>query len=114
MGNPVLVRQRIAPMFEVPECVRVKVGYIKVRLSYLTFDPKHMRSQMLRNSCGARPPYSEDICVLMPRMKVFPDVNVYNRPFKHLQSCELLTPNAKLTGYTFLDEDDDTLAYVLS
>jgi hypothetical protein len=105
-------RQRIAPV-EAPECLRVKVGYIKVRLSYLTFDPKHMRSQMLRNSCGARPPYAEDICVLIPRMKVFPTLSTYNPAFKRLQDCNLLTQTAKLTGFTIVDEDDSTLAYVV-
>lgn len=114
LGNPVLVRtQRIAPV-DAPECTRFKSGYIKVRLEYLTFDPKHMRSQMLKTSCGARPPYAEDICVLLPRMKVFPGTDNFREPFARLQSSNVLSSSAKLTGYTFLDEDEDTLAYVIS
>ncbi len=109
---PEIRTQRIAPI-EAPECVRVKVGHIKIRLSYLTFDPKHMRSQMLRNSCGARPPFAEDVCILMPRMKVFPNVENYIIPLSRLQFAGVVSPSAKLTGYTFLDEDDDTLAYVV-
>lgn len=114
LGSPVLVRtQRIAPA-DAPECVKVKLGYIKVRLEYLTFEPKHMRSQMLKTSCGARPPYAEDICILLPRMKVFAEIDAYRVPFAQLQSSNVLSSSAKLTGYTFLDEDDDTLAYVIS
>ena len=113
MGNPVLIRtQRIAPP-DAPACIRVKVGCIKVRLDYLTFEPKHMRSQMLRNSCGARPPFAEDVCVLMPRMKIFPEISAYAEPFARLQAANVLPSSAKLTGYTILDEDDLTLAFAV-
>jgi hypothetical protein len=113
LGNPVLVRtQRIAPV-DAPECVKVKVGYIKVRLSYLTFEPKHMRSHMLKTSCGAKPPYIEDVCILMPRMKVFPSLQTYRAPFEHLQAAGILPKSTTLITQTIIDEDDDTLAYVI-
>ena len=105
-------RQRIAPV-EAPDCLRVKAGYIKVRLSYLTFDPKHMRSQMLRNSCGAKPPYIEDVCILTPRMKVFPSLSTYKAAFEHLQAAGLLAKSDTLITQTVVDEDDSTLAYVV-
>lgn len=105
--------QRIAPP-EVPKCIRVKVGCIKIRLSYLTFDPKHMRSQMLKVSCGAKPPFAEDVCILMPRMKISLNRQIFDSALSRLQLSGVVSPSAKLTGYTFLEEDDDTLAYVVT
>ena len=108
--------QKIAPSHsvEVPETAGSKPGHIKVRLVYLTHEPKHMRSAMLRNTYGAKPPYTEDVCVLMPRMKVFPWMDTYIPVFTRLQCSGVISPSAKLTKFTILDEDDDTLAYIVS
>lgn len=105
--------QRIAPT-EQPMVAPVKSGHIKVRLSYLTSDPKHIRSIMMRNNCGAKPPYTEDTCILMPRMKVFTDLQNYASAFERLQLSGVLPLSAKLTSYTILDEDDITLAYIVN
>lgn len=68
---------------------------------------------MLRASCGAKAPYSEDVCILLPRMKVFPEIENYEASFERLQITGVISPSAKLTSINILDEDDDTLSYLL-
>jgi hypothetical protein len=105
--------QRIAPPLDAPPCISTKPGYMKVRLFFLTSEPKHIRSQMLKSGCGAKPPFIEDVCILMQRMKVFPNLEYYSNPLFRLQLAGVVSSTAKLTGYTILDGDDDTLSYVV-
>ena len=89
-----------------------KAGFVKIRLSFLTDDPKHVRSQMLRLSCNSKPPFVEDICVLMPRMRVFSILETFIPAFEKLQEEGTVSSTAKLLTFKVLDGDSSTLAFL--
>ena len=90
-----------------------KEGCIKVRLTYLTEEPKHIRSIMLHNTFAAKPPYFEDVCVLIPCPLANTTIQTYLPYLKRLQDNDVISPTAKLTHFAFLDEDVTTLAYLV-
>jgi hypothetical protein len=90
-----------------------KEGFLKVRLSYLTSHPKHIRNIVLRNGYGIKPPYSEDVCILFPAAKTFNDFETYLGTFESLKLSGVLHANDSLIGITILVEDDLTLAYII-
>lgn len=90
-----------------------KPGYIKVRLTFLTFEPVHVRSLQLQYACGARPPFNEDICILMKADRAYPDLEHYSLPFEQLKTQGLVSTSARLTEVTLLDEDVETLSYII-
>jgi hypothetical protein len=94
-----------------PALLPTKLGCIKIRLTYLTFIPTHIRSVMLQIQ-GVQPPYIEDICVLMPQAKTFMLIEAYMPAFSKLQSCDLVPKSASLQSFKIMDEDEITLAYV--
>jgi hypothetical protein len=106
-----LVGQQIAPPPR-PELAATKQGYVKVQLSFLTGLPKHIRNILLREQCGTQPPYIEDICILMPRMKVFTILETYMPAFALLQQVGIVPYDAKLQDFKILDEDQHTLAFL--
>jgi len=89
-----------------------KEDFVKVRLSFLTDEPKHIRSQMLQRLYGALPPFIEDLCVMMPRMQVFAILETFIPAFERLQEAEVVPHSANLLGFKVLDEDLTTLAYL--
>lgn len=93
------------------ETFPAKNGYAKIRLSFLTDEPKHLRSEMLRRVCGSKPPFVEDICVLMPLHRVFAILETFIPVFERLQEAGVIGKNANLLGFKVLDEDITTLAY---
>ncbi len=88
-----------------------KEGCLKVRLCYLTNDPKHIRNLILKGAYSIQGPYNEDICILVPAEKVFADFESYLNAFEHLQRSGVLNPEDILLEAKVLVEDEYTLAY---
>ena len=87
-------------------------GHIKVRLQYLTKEPKHLRS-MLLSQYGMEPPFIEEACILLPHMRVFPMLECFLPAFKVLCKEGIVPKEAELQGFSILDRDSLTLSYVL-
>jgi hypothetical protein len=109
--NTVSVGQQIAPAPK-PDVAATKPGYVKVRLSYHTSQPKHLRSILLFHMCNIKPPYTEDLCILMPRMKVFALLETFIPAFEQLKRSGVVSKTAELQDFRILDEDLLTLAYI--
>jgi hypothetical protein len=97
-----------------PDVHPFKDGYTKIRLSFLTDDPKHVRSLMLQQIYNVKPPFVEDVCVLLPRMQVFSILETFFQVFERLQEAGVVSPSANLLGFKVLDEDTETLAYLFN
>ena len=95
-----------------PELAAFKPGYVKVRLSYLTSEPKHLRSLLLYHTCGIQPPYTEEVSILLPRLKVFTLLETFIPPFEHLQKSRVVSKTAELQDFGVLEEDVLTLSYI--
>lgn len=95
-----------------PDLAASKLGYVKVRLSYLTSEPQHLRSLLLLHTCGIQPPYTEEMCILLPYAKVFTLLETFIPPFEYLQRCGVISKTAELQEFKVLDEDTLTLAYI--
>lgn len=104
------IGHKIAPAKK-PELLPSLPGYMKVRLTYLTAEPKHVRNLMLQIQ-GIQAPYFEDVCVLFPCGKTYDLLENYMPAFAHLQEAGLVSSTAKLQSHKLLTEDDVTLAYV--
>ena len=104
--------RKIAPPKK-PSLAASKPGYMKVRLSYWTGAPRHIRNVALREQCDAQPPFIEDACILMHRMRVFSLLESFMPAFGVLRAAEVVPQDANLRDFKVLDEDDLTLAYVL-
>jgi hypothetical protein len=104
--------RRIAPPAP-PAVAPLKDGCLKVRLSYLTSNPKHIRNLILNAVYSIKPPYNEDTCVLVPAEKCFNDFESYMGAFELLQQSGVLQADDTLVEATILIEDDLTLAYVV-
>lgn len=107
-------RTRLIAPPATPILATSKEGYLKVRLSYLTSNPKHIRNFILWNGYGIKPPYNEDVCILMPATKCFNDFESYINAFELLQHSGVLHADDHLLEFSILVEDDLTLAYVIS
>lgn len=110
-SDAIEVTRPIAPMVK-PELAASKPGYVKVRLSYLTSQPHHLRSLLLLHTCGIQPPYTEEVCILLPAAKVFTLLENFIPPFEYLQKCGILSKTAELQDFKVSDEDNLTLAYI--
>lgn len=97
-----------------PALATTREGHLKVRLSYLTANPKHIRNIMLRNGYGIQGPYNEDVCILLPADKVFNDFESYLDAFETLKLSGVLHYHDTLAASTILVEDELTQAYILS
>jgi hypothetical protein len=97
-----------------PSTAASKPNYLKVRLSYLTPEPKHIRSRMLEQQCRLQPPYLEDVCVLLPRMKVFSILENFIPIFEKLRAAGIVSGQANLQSFKVLEEDSSTLAYIFT
>ncbi len=95
-----------------PSPLPSKNGYMKIRLSFLTPEPKHIRSVMLRDQCKAEPPFVEDICVLLPCEKAFSILEAFIPAFENLRESGMVSRTADLLGFKILDGDYNTLAYL--
>lgn len=116
MGRPVVKsdvseERPIAPLAK-PELAASKSGYMKVRLSFLTSQPQHLRSLLLYHTCGIRPPYTEEVSILLPRLKVFTRLETFIPQFEYLQKSGVVSKTAELQDFALLDEDILTLAYL--
>jgi hypothetical protein len=83
-----------------------------VRLSFLTKEPQHLRSLLLYHTCGIRPPYTEEVSILMPRLRVFTRLENFIPQFQRLQASGVVSRSAELQDFTILDEDNLTLSYI--
>jgi hypothetical protein len=87
-------------------------GRTKVRLRYLTAEPRHLRSMLLAQY-GVRPPFIEESCILLPRMQVFPVLECFLPTFEALCEDGAVPPDSRLQGFEILDRDQLTLSYVV-
>jgi len=94
------------------ETFAVKDGFMKVQLTFLTDEPKHVRSLMMQQVYNSKPPFVEDVCVLLPRMGVFSILEAFLPVFERLREAGVVSPTANLQGFKVLDEDTQTLAYL--
>lgn len=116
MGRPIVKSdvseaRPIAPAAK-PELAASKPGYMKVRLSYLTSQPQHLRSLLLYHTCGIQPPYTEEVSILLPRLKVFTLLETFIPSFEYLQKSGVVSKTAELQDFSILDEDNLTLSYI--
>ncbi len=88
-------------------------GHVKVQLRYLTKEPKHLRSMLLSQYTGVEPPYIEEVCILLPHMKVFPVLECFLPPFEVLKQEGIVQSDAELQSFKLLDRDYLTVSYVL-
>jgi hypothetical protein len=102
----------IWPLKAIPNAATTRGGFVKVRLSYLTPKPKHLRSVVLGEEYKINPPYTEEVCILMPQSKVFTLLETYLPAFDYLQSCGLVPEQSQLQDTKVLDEDSTTLSYI--
>jgi len=101
----------IAPLPQ-PGLAPEKPGYVKVRLLYLTPEPQHLRSLQLAYAYSIRPPYNEEVAILLPRMKVFTLLETFIPFFETLQNSGVISKDSKLRDFRILDEDNLTLSYI--
>lgn len=90
----------------------IKEDHVKIQLSFLTDEPKHVRSMMLQRICGAKAPFIEDVCILMPCVRAFSILEAFLPTFQRLQETGVVPATANLLGFKVLDEDFSTLAYL--
>lgn len=95
-----------------PELAPAKEGYVKICLTYSTMVPQHIRSVLLYHTCNIKPPYIEEVFILMPRMKVFSILENFLPAFEALQACGVISEKSEIQGFTILIEDETTLAYI--
>lgn len=88
-------------------------GHVKIMLRYLTKEPKHLRSMLLSQYTGVRPPYIEEVCVLFPHMRVFPILECFLPFFEVLKQGGIIQKDAELQSFKLLDRDYLTVSYVL-
>ena len=91
----------------------VMPNHVKVQLRYLTKEAKHLRSFLLSGYTGIGAPYMEEVCILMPYMRVFPVIECFLPPFETLKQEGVVPEDAELQSYRILDHDELTLAYIL-
>jgi hypothetical protein len=87
-------------------------GHVKVRLQYLTQEPAHLRSMILAQQ-GAEPPFVEEVCVLLPHMKVYPMLECFLPTFETLRKDGIVPEKSELQDFRILDRDALTLSYVI-
>ena len=104
--------EMFSPVSTRPEPVAIKEGYVKVRLGFMTMEPKHVRSQMMQQIYNAKPPFMEDICVLMPGAAVSTLLETFLPVFEWLKEIGVVSPTANLQEFKVLDEDTHTLAFL--
>lgn len=95
-----------------PQLLPSKMGYVKIRLTFLTSEPKHIRSIMLRDQYKVEPPYLEDICVLLPLVDTFSILETFIPAFEKLREVGVVAKTSNLLKFKILDEDSHTLSYL--
>jgi hypothetical protein len=103
----------ITPPTSFPELLAYKEGYIKICLSYLTSKPKHLRSLLLYHTYNIKPPYTEEVSILIPCAKTFTLLETFIPAFERLQKAGVVPNTAELQGFSITDEDELTLAYTI-
>lgn len=88
-------------------------GLIKVKLFFKTWEPKHLRSHVLKTEFAAKGPYLEDVCVLLPQAAVTPDLTAFQATFRELIHSGAVGRQSTLVDFLLLIEDHTTLAYVM-
>lgn len=106
-----LTRDRVTPESEIGIAPGLP-GHVKVRLHYLTGQPKHLRSMLLAQY-GAEPPFVEEVYVLLPHMTIFPYLECFLPVFETLKKEEIIPGDAEPQGFKILDHDYLTQSYVL-
>lgn len=99
------------PLVPKLDALAAKDGFMKVQLTFLTDEPKHIRSLMMQQIYNSKPPFVEDVCVLFPCDETFSILETFLPVFERLQEAGVVSPTANLQGFKVLDEDTQTLAY---
>jgi hypothetical protein len=97
------------PTFDV---VSQQADHVKVRLFYNTWKPKHVRSNFLKTQADAKPPFIEDVSVLVPVSCAYNRLSAYRDIFQRLIAAGHLAPTDALKKFEFREEDMSTLAYL--
>lgn len=101
------------PIF-IPETATEKSGYMKVKLTYLTDEPRHIQSLMLRDLYGTRAPYLESAYVLLPQERCFDLLEVYVSAFHEMIKSKIVPISSRLQDFEIMGEDTQTQAYVFN
>jgi hypothetical protein len=102
----------LAPVSQLEVPIPYKSGYMKVRLTYLTNEPKHYRSYQLSTMYGFSGPFMEEVYILMPvRTITSVELSIFHPAFVYLKKHFIVSKTARLVKATLLDEDINTLAY---
>lgn len=109
----VTVEQARAIPVSAPEMAKEKDGYVKVRLDFLTNQPKHVHSQLLAEHYDLQGPFLENISVLVPQGECFDLLECYAPHVSDLIKMKAIG-DCKLVGFDIQVEDDTTLAYVFN
>jgi hypothetical protein len=88
-------------------------GYIKVCMTFKTYEPKHFRSHILKAEFFTKPPFFESVCVFLRPEQITERGEAIVAAFKALISRKVIPPNSVMTGSTLAIEDTTTLAYLL-
>lgn len=102
----------LAPIVPAEAPVAKKNGYMKARITYLTNEPKHIRSFQLAVSYGFHGPFSEEVYVLVPQKDIKPGFD-FRKTFEYLQLHGVIVTSAKYRKFDLCDEDNYTLAYAV-
>lgn len=98
----------------VPEMASTKDGYIKVRLDFLTQEPRHVHSSLLQSSYDLSGPFLENICVLIPQESCFDLLECFAPFVGELCKTGAVALSARLYAFEILEEDALTLSYVFN
>jgi hypothetical protein len=86
-------------------------GHVKVRLRFSTWDPIHLRSQVLATDFKVGAPFVEERSVLLPADQVYDRLSAYNDIFELLRRAGVVAQRDVLREYEIQPEDMTTLAY---
>lgn len=115
MSNLAVIFERVGGVPVVPNVKPLASlpGHVKVRLTYLTDEPKHYRSYQLLIMYGLRGPFTEEVCALIP-VKTLKSLELteFLPVLAQLQRYNVVGRTVRLSKVAILDEDDSTLAYV--
>ncbi len=109
----VTVEQTRAIPVSAPEMAKEKDGYVKVRLDFLTNQPRHIHSQLLSEHYDLQGPFLENMSVLVPQSECFDLLECYAPLMSELIKMKAIG-DCQLIGFEIQVEDDTTLAYVFN
>jgi hypothetical protein len=98
-------------MEALPTLTAHEPGLVKVRISFETWEPQHMRSHALRTELFVKPPYVEDVCVLLRVGQVTTHRATYDNLLSSLIDLSLVPQRSRVVHFELLVGEKVTLAY---